>query len=68
MTTPAAKGASYTTATVHDARTDSATGRLVQACGMGRRQLAYLYPVDDDTPVTCKRCNGLPTTPATGGA
>ena len=60
-TTPTAtvKGASYTTSTVHKARrTDD--DRLVQACGMGRRQLAYLYEVDPSTPVTCKRCNGLP--------
>jgi hypothetical protein len=55
-----AKGGSYTTSTVHFARAGGTEGQLVQACGMGRRQLAYLYQVDDTTPVTCKRCNGLP--------
>lgn len=29
-----------------------------QACGMSRRQTAYIYLAEDqDTPVTCKRCS-----------
>jgi hypothetical protein len=58
--TPTAKGGNYTTGMVHLANATGPEGQLTQACGMGRRQLCYLYPVDDDTPVTCKRCNGLP--------
>jgi hypothetical protein len=57
----AGKGQSYTTATVHYARPADG-GRLVNACGMSRRQIAYLFRVD--TPVTCKRCLGLPDAPA----
>jgi hypothetical protein len=52
-----AKGASYTTGMVHKTR-QAGTGQLVQACGMGRRQLAYLYPTDAQ--LTCKRCLGAP--------
>jgi hypothetical protein len=51
-TTPAK---SYTTETVHLARKD-ANGRLVQVCGMGRRQRASLFPVD--AKVTCRKCLG----------
>jgi hypothetical protein len=59
--TATVKGASYTTGMVHLAKPTGPQGQLTQACGMSRRQLAYLHPVSDDTPVTCKRCNGLPT-------
>jgi hypothetical protein len=51
------KGQSYTTDTVHEAKR-TREGRLVQVCGMGRRQLASLYQVDAATVVTCKRCQG----------
>jgi hypothetical protein len=47
-------GASYTTDTVHYAT--RVQGRLVQDCGMGRRQRASLY--ETDAPVTCLRCLG----------
>lgn len=56
--TTAAKGGSYTTGTVHYAKPSGPQGQLQQTCGMGRRQLAYLYPVSDDTAVTCARCLG----------
>ena len=54
----AVKGHSYTATTVHYAKASGPEGQLRQACGMGRRQLAYLYPVSADTAVTCKRCLG----------
>ena len=58
-TTTPTKGGSYTTGMVHDAAPTGPEGQLQQTCGMGRRQLAYLYPVDPQTPVTCKRCQGV---------
>lgn len=48
-------GTSYTTGAVHYAI--ERDGRLVQACGMSRRQLAFLHPTPDAA-VTCKRCQG----------
>jgi len=50
------KGISYTTGTVHYAKRKA--GHLVQACGMGRRQLAYLAEADESAEVTCGRCAG----------
>lgn len=49
-------GASFTTTTVHHARTVRVQGRdqLVQACGFSRRQLAYLYETTE--PVNCRKC------------
>lgn len=53
-----AKAQSYTTETVHYAVEREVNGRKiwVQACGMGRRQLAALAKVSDDAQVTCKKC------------
>ena len=58
-TTTIQHGASHTTRTVHLAVKGGYDGeRLVQLCGMGRRQTAYLYATDEA--VTCKRCLALP--------
>ena len=46
------KGQSYTTTTVHYAI--ERDGRLVQACGMNKRQLASLFQTEAE--VTCKKC------------
>lgn len=54
--TEVVKAASYTTGTVHYAHATGPRGQLTQLCGMGRRQLAYLYPVDGNSDVTCAKC------------
>lgn len=59
------KGRSYTTSTVHIAvpvtvRTrDGEVTVHRQACGIASTQVAYIYQVEEGTPVTCKRCAGL---------
>ena len=52
------KGMSYTTGMVHLAVAKGPEGQLKQACGMARRNLAYLASVPSDTEVTCKKCQG----------
>jgi hypothetical protein len=47
-----AKGQSYTTGTVHYARTDG--HGLVQTCGIKANQIAYLAATDAE--VTCRKC------------
>jgi hypothetical protein len=55
------KGASHTTGTVHYGRQVPPVDRsatqpaLASACGMSRRQHAYLAPADEQAEVTCRR-------------
>lgn len=57
-------GGSHTTRTVHLATVGGYDGaRLVRACGMNRRDSAYLYATDEA--VTCKRCLALEVEAAT---
>lgn len=52
------KGQNSYTGTVHYAKVDTASGQLVQVCGIKANQTVYLSPLVTDTAITCRKCEG----------